>query len=137
MHCHQIVEWGKPLEVRDYPNPKPEGTEVLVKVEAAGVCHSDIHIRQGYFDLGGEMSVIGIISVSLKFHLALGYYKSNGKSEVKGQATLTVEIEILFFSASVSVSCERRLGGSDADPLFVDFYPAQQVWTEYADAFAA
>lgn len=92
---------------------------------------------EGYFDLGGEMSVIGIISVSLKFHLALGYYKSNGKSEVKGQATLTVEIEILFFSASVSVSCERRLGGSDADPLFVDFYPAQQVWTEYADAFAA
>jgi propanol-preferring alcohol dehydrogenase len=59
MHCHQIVEWGKPLEVRDYPNPKPEGTEVLVKVEAAGVCHSDIHIRQGYFDLGdGERSVL-------------------------------------------------------------------------------
>ena len=59
MHCHQIVEWGKPLEVRDYPNPKPEGTEVLVKVEAAGVCHSDIHIRQGFFDLGdGERSVL-------------------------------------------------------------------------------
>lgn len=92
---------------------------------------------EGYFDLGGEMSVLGIISISLKFHLALGYYKSDGKSEVKGQAVLTVEIEILFFSASVSVSCERRLGGSDADPLFVEFYPAQQVWTEYADAFAA
>jgi D-arabinose 1-dehydrogenase-like Zn-dependent alcohol dehydrogenase len=59
MHCHQIVEWGKPLEVRDYPNPKPTGSEVLVKVEAAGVCHSDIHIRQGYFDLGdGERSVL-------------------------------------------------------------------------------
>ncbi len=59
MHCHQIVAWGKPLEVRDYPNPKPEGTQVLVKVEAAGVCHSDIHIRQGYFDLGdGERSVL-------------------------------------------------------------------------------
>lgn len=59
MHCHQIVEWGKPLEVRDYPNPKPEGTQVLVKVTAAGVCHSDIHIRQGYFDLGdGEKSIL-------------------------------------------------------------------------------
>jgi hypothetical protein len=91
---------------------------------------------EGYFDMGGEMSVLGIISISLKFHLALGYYKSGGKSEVKGQATLTVEIEILFFSASVSVTCERRLGGSDADPLFVEFHPAQSDWSEYAAAFA-
>ena len=91
---------------------------------------------EGYLEMGGEMSVIGIISVSLKFHLSLGYYKSGGKSEVKGQATLTVEIEILFFSASVSVTCERRLGGSDADPLFVEFYPAQSVWDDYATAFA-
>lgn len=91
---------------------------------------------EGYFEMGGEMSVLGIISVSLKFHLSLGYYKSNGKSEVKGQATLTVEIEILFFSASVSVTCERRLGGSDADPLFVNFYPSQELWDEYAAAFA-
>lgn len=91
---------------------------------------------EGYFEMGGEMSVLGIISVSLKFHLALGYYKSGGKSEVKGQATLTVEIEILFFSASVSVTCERRLGGSDADPLFVDFYPSQALWDDYAAAFA-
>lgn len=91
---------------------------------------------EGYFEMGGEMSVLGIISVSLKFHLSLGYYKSGGKSEVKGQATLTVEIEILFFSASVSVKCERRLGGSDADPLFVEFYPTQTVWDDYAQAFA-
>ncbi len=91
---------------------------------------------EGYFDLGGEMSVLGIISVSIKFHLSLGYYKSGGKSEVKGQATLTVEIEILFFSVSVSVTCERRLGGSDADPLFVEFYPAESDWSDYAKAFA-
>lgn len=91
---------------------------------------------EGYFEMGGEMSVLGIISVSLKFHLSLGYYKSGGKSEVKGQAILTVEIDILFFSVSVSVKCERRLGGSDADPLFVEFYPAQSVWDKYAQAFA-
>ena len=33
--------------------PVPQGEEVLVKIEAAGVCHSDVHIRAGYFDLGG------------------------------------------------------------------------------------
>lgn len=52
MHCHQITAWGRPLEARDYPTPTPEGTQVLLRVEAAGVCHSDVHIRAGYFDLG-------------------------------------------------------------------------------------
>ncbi len=31
----------------------PTGTEVLLKVHNAGVCHSDVHIHDGYFDLGG------------------------------------------------------------------------------------
>src|SRR6266480_2110549 len=53
MHSMQIVEWGKPLEPRERPTPKPQGTEVLVRVEACGVCHSDLHLQEGYFDLGG------------------------------------------------------------------------------------
>jgi D-arabinose 1-dehydrogenase-like Zn-dependent alcohol dehydrogenase len=35
------------------PTPKPAGTEILLKVIAAGVCHSDLHIWDGYYDLGG------------------------------------------------------------------------------------
>jgi len=53
MHCQQIIEWGRPLEARDYPTPKPEGRQVLLRVIAAGVCHSDVHIRSGFIDLGG------------------------------------------------------------------------------------
>src|ERR1700745_938997 len=52
MRAMQIIEWGKPLEARDYPNPEPQGEEVLLRVEAVGVCHSDVHIWDGYFDLG-------------------------------------------------------------------------------------
>ncbi len=33
--------------------PKPQGTEVLLKMLAAGVCHSDLHIWDGYYELGG------------------------------------------------------------------------------------
>lgn len=81
MHCHQIVEWGKPLEVREYPNPKPEGTQVLVKVTAAGVCHSDIHIRQGYFDLGdGEKSILE--ERGAKLPLTLGHETVGEVAEV-------------------------------------------------------
>ncbi len=53
MQSHQLVEWGKPLQLRLRERPSPQGQEVLVKVEAAGVCHSDIHLRDGFFDLGG------------------------------------------------------------------------------------
>jgi len=48
----QIVEWGKPLELRVAEAPEPKGGEILIHVEACGVCHSDLHIRQGFFDLG-------------------------------------------------------------------------------------
>ena len=53
MVSHQIVEWGKPLETREYPTPEPTGSQVLLKVDACGVCHSDLHIREGFFDMGG------------------------------------------------------------------------------------
>lgn len=64
MHSMQIVEFGKPLQARDRPTPEPQGTEVLLRVEACGVCHSDLHIQEGYFDLGGgnklELGKLGL-----------------------------------------------------------------------------
>ena len=53
MHSQAITEFGKPLQDIETPTPTPTGTEVLLKVHNAGVCHSDVHIHDGYFDLGG------------------------------------------------------------------------------------
>lgn len=49
----QVQEFGKPLAQALRETPKPQGTEVLLKVAACGVCHSDVHLFDGYFDLGG------------------------------------------------------------------------------------
>jgi D-arabinose 1-dehydrogenase-like Zn-dependent alcohol dehydrogenase len=49
----QIIEHGKPLQKVFSDTPKPQGSEVLVRITRAGVCHSDVHIWDGYFDLGG------------------------------------------------------------------------------------
>jgi propanol-preferring alcohol dehydrogenase len=38
---------GKPLLIEEVPTPRPGPGEVLVKVAAAGVCHSDLHLRDG------------------------------------------------------------------------------------------
>jgi D-arabinose 1-dehydrogenase-like Zn-dependent alcohol dehydrogenase len=53
MQSYDVVEWGKPLEKAERETPKPTGAEVLLKLKYCGVCHSDAHIRDGYFDLGG------------------------------------------------------------------------------------
>jgi D-arabinose 1-dehydrogenase-like Zn-dependent alcohol dehydrogenase len=47
-----IAEFGQPLQEIETETPAPQGTEVLLKVLNAGVCHSDVHIHDGYFDLG-------------------------------------------------------------------------------------
>lgn len=52
MNSWQIIEHGKPLQKVFSETPKPQGTEVLVRMTRAGVCHSDLHIWDGYFDLG-------------------------------------------------------------------------------------
>jgi propanol-preferring alcohol dehydrogenase len=40
------VAWQRPGELRDVPVPEPGPGEVLVKVEGAGACHSDLHILE-------------------------------------------------------------------------------------------
>jgi D-arabinose 1-dehydrogenase-like Zn-dependent alcohol dehydrogenase len=53
MLSYDVTEWGKPLQQATRDTPKPTGTEVLLKLKYCGVCHSDVHIRDGYFELGG------------------------------------------------------------------------------------
>jgi D-arabinose 1-dehydrogenase-like Zn-dependent alcohol dehydrogenase len=49
----QVCVCGQPLQLNEAPTPEPKGSEVLLKVIAAGVCHSDLHLADGWFDLGG------------------------------------------------------------------------------------
>jgi D-arabinose 1-dehydrogenase-like Zn-dependent alcohol dehydrogenase len=53
MISYQFLEHGKPLQKVMQETPQPKGTEVLVRVTRSGVCHSDLHIWDGYFDWGG------------------------------------------------------------------------------------
>ncbi|HEX3859002.1 MAG TPA: alcohol dehydrogenase [Pseudolabrys sp.] len=53
MRMFQVCVCGEPLKLNEAPTPKPQGSEVLLKMLAAGVCHSDLHLNDGWFDLGG------------------------------------------------------------------------------------
>jgi D-arabinose 1-dehydrogenase-like Zn-dependent alcohol dehydrogenase len=54
MHRQSLVAYGQPLCETVVDCPAPQGTEVLVRVERCGVCHSDLHLQDGYFELGGD-----------------------------------------------------------------------------------
>jgi D-arabinose 1-dehydrogenase-like Zn-dependent alcohol dehydrogenase len=53
MISYDIIEHGKPLQKVLKETPRPRGSEVLVRITRSGVCHSDLHIWDGYFDWGG------------------------------------------------------------------------------------
>ncbi len=103
----------------------------------------------GYFRIRGEVDVLGLISASITLELSLTYEFNSGK--LVGRASIEVEVEVLFFSFSVTVSCERRLAGSNNDPTFAEFLGIAAdgtvpnpgapdggvpAWTDYCTAFA-
>jgi D-arabinose 1-dehydrogenase-like Zn-dependent alcohol dehydrogenase len=53
MISYDVMEHGKPLQKAMRATPIPKGSEVLVRITRSGVCHSDLHIWDGYFDWGG------------------------------------------------------------------------------------
>jgi len=53
MKSYRIAEFGQPLRCEDTTVPTPTGSEVLLEVRAAGVCHTDLHVWHGGYDLGG------------------------------------------------------------------------------------
>lgn len=52
MRAVQMIQPGEPLEFRDVPIPGGGDTDVLVRVRAAGICHSDAHYRAGTSPMG-------------------------------------------------------------------------------------
>jgi propanol-preferring alcohol dehydrogenase len=51
----RIVRPKEPLQIQEIETPKPKGSQVLVKLESSGVCHSDIHLLEGgYQGSGGQ-----------------------------------------------------------------------------------
>jgi hypothetical protein len=86
----------------------------------------------GYLRLGGSVEVLGVITVSVEFYLALNY--DDGKAY--GEATLSVSVEIFGLSKSVSLHVEKKFAGAAGDPTFADLVDLP-AWQEYTAAFAA
>jgi alcohol dehydrogenase, propanol-preferring len=50
MEVARIIEPKESLQIQHIETPKPKGSQVLIKVNSSGVCHSDIHLWQGGYE---------------------------------------------------------------------------------------
>lgn len=81
MKAAQIVAPKEPLQLKDLEIPKPKDSEVVVKVKAVGVCHSDLHLWEGGYDAGSG-SFLKATDRGVKFPVTPGH-------EVVGTVTQT------------------------------------------------
>jgi len=63
MKSIRMIEAGKPLELQEIPIPNIGEKEILVRVRAAGICHSDAHYRAG-------RSAMGMMPITLGHEVA-------------------------------------------------------------------
>ncbi len=69
MHRQSLVKFDAPLCETIVEAPKPNGNEILVRIERCGLCHSDLHIQDGYADLGGGRKLDTTRGMALPFTL--------------------------------------------------------------------
>jgi propanol-preferring alcohol dehydrogenase len=72
MRAYAVVKNGEPLQEIELPTPEPKGTEVLLQVTHCGVCHSDLHIWEGYYDIGGGQKM-SLTDRGVVLPLAMGH----------------------------------------------------------------
>ena len=79
MQAARLYKGEKRLRIEDVPVPDPTGDQVLVRVAAAGVCHSDLHVLDGVFD------------DFMRFPMTLGH-EIAGRVEARGPEAKNLEI---------------------------------------------
>ena len=92
MRMFQVCVCGQPLQLNEAPTPEPKGSEVLLKVIAAGVCHSDLHLADGWFDLGGGKRM-SLQDRGMKLPVTLGH-ENVGEVVAVGPEAKSVKIGV-------------------------------------------
>lgn len=101
----------------------------VLQIDVAGIVHGDAYILagiyfyasgfetklSGYVRAGGCLRILGLVTVTLEIYLGLGYERRGGTCYAVGVAQVSVEVEILFFSETVSFEYRKEFEGSRQD----------------------
>ncbi|MGE0045649.1 MAG: alcohol dehydrogenase [Hyphomonadaceae bacterium] len=107
MHCQAMTAFGKPLEPLDRETPAPGPGEAIVRITRAGVCHSDLHLHDGHFDLGGDAKLpVNIPLPAVLGHEIEGEVVALGEG-VKGPKAGTRVAVYPWIGCGQCVACKR------------------------------
>jgi D-arabinose 1-dehydrogenase-like Zn-dependent alcohol dehydrogenase len=107
-----LVQYGAPLEETRIALPKPRGSEVLLRVRACGVCHSDLHLQDGHLDLGEGKRLDMSAGRTLPFTLG---HEISGFAEAAGPdaGTMDPTIPYAVYAWSGCGACELCTSGRE------------------------
>ncbi len=115
MKSYQVTEFGAALEAAVAETPEPKGPEVLLRVKACGVCHSDIHLWRGGYDLGGG-KWFSLQDRGMKLPLVMGHEPVGEVVALGPEATgVSVGDTRLVFPWIGCGGCNRCLEGNEND----------------------
>ncbi|RDU54703.1 alcohol dehydrogenase AdhP [Helicobacter sp. MIT 01-3238] len=107
MKAAVVKEFGKPLVIQEVPIPEPRDGEVLVKIEACGVCHTDLHAVDGDWPVKPNLKALGSGGF-IPGHEGVGFVVKVGKGVTHIKEGDAVGIPWLY---SACGHCEHCMAG--------------------------
>jgi len=104
MKAAVIQEFRKPLVIKDVSRPELGPGDILVRIVASGVCHSDLHIRNGDFPAKPNLPLI-------PGHEGVGIVEEVGPGVTRVKLGDRVGVPWLFRACG---ECEYCIGGWEA-----------------------
>ncbi len=107
-----LIGYGKALVRTTASMPQPAGSELLLRVHGCGVCHSDLHLQDGHFDLGEGRRLDIRSGRKLPFtmgHEISGYVEAAGP-DVAGLNMRTLYVVYAWIGCG---ECSRCVGGAE------------------------
>jgi alcohol dehydrogenase, propanol-preferring len=123
-----VHDFTEPLRVEDVPKPEPETGEIVVKIEASGLCHTDIHAAHGDWPVKPKLPLI-------PGHEGVGIVESVGEGVTEVQEGDRVAVPWLGYACG---ACEYCASGWETlcEKQLNTGYLLDGGHAEYAKAFA-
>src|SRR5437868_5387501 len=118
MHRQSLTAYASPLCETIEDAPEPQGTEVLVRIARCGVCHSDLHLQDGYFKMSEDknLDVTGLRQLPFTLgHEIAGVIERAGPDAPEAKAGRAVAV-FPWIGCGKCVACSRGEENLCADP---------------------
>jgi propanol-preferring alcohol dehydrogenase len=133
MKAAVIHQFGQPLQIEEMPVKEPGENQILVKVIACGVCHTDLHACEGDWPVQAKMPLI-------PGHEALGYVVGLGRGVKNVKEGDIVGVPWLFSACGCCEFCitgwetlcdTQQNGGYSVDGGFAEYVVADSRYVAH------